>query len=198
MRAKFVNEAHLRDIDPKDVITKEFFNKIDKDVYVYAYRLEELDDDESLSDDEIMSSQPFKDWIEYEIAHTLITIYDKLSDNINSDGTITIWRRMMVNASWLQNLKPGNRIGIYWSFDRRAAEPHWGYNDDKKDIMVLLEASIKEEHIDWLQSLRANVYPYEEEKEITLFKNTPIILKYIELLDSKINVEYLKNKTYRA
>ena len=75
-------------------------------------------------------------------------------------------------------------IGVYWSWDREAAEPHWGYDQGEE---ILLIGEVSEDSINIKQTLLQNMNMSEyEEKEITLLDNAKVKI---------IGVEY-KGKEY--
>jgi hypothetical protein len=111
---------------------------------------------------------------------------------------------MTVKKDWLKHLETqGNRLGIYWSWDPDSAEPHWGYDNLKREIMI--ESKINEKYVNWIETLQQNINPnFEEEKEIRLFKNTPIKIlaiynqnAYEEGKSMRIS-KLLKNKVFKA
>jgi len=93
-------------------------------------------------------------------------------------------------------------LGIYWSWDERAAEAHWGNSAHNND--ALIKSSIKEEYIDWRNTLYANMDMSlgEEEKEITLFKNTSLKIEELYVDDNDVMTSdfasVIKNKTFYA
>ena len=201
MRAKFVNEEHFATVDTDKIITKKYFdlqfNQYASD-YVDAYRMEErIPDNES--DEEIENSKEFKNWYRYELEARLEEALDKISSKIKPDGTIDIWRAMLVAPTWFDHLiKEGQRLGKYWTYEKDAAEPHWGYNDNDKNVLVVLKTSVKEEYVDWFETLRLNTETFNEEKEIRLFKNTPIKIESLEIDLQPIDLKILKGKIFRA
>ena len=167
MRAKTVNrfnEMAIADVDFYDVVT----DKLVADIL------------EQLVDEEEAESEDMKARMKYELEERYTEISYKFEEElINENGEISIYRRMTVKPDWLKHLeKQGGRLGIYWSWDPDAAETHWGFNQSLKTIMI--ESSIKSEYVDWVETLQLNISPlYEEEKEVRLFKNTPIKIKAI-------------------
>jgi diguanylate cyclase (GGDEF)-like protein len=78
-------------------------------------------------------------------------------------------------------------IGIYWSWDRDAAEPHWGYDQGAE---ILLIGKITEDSINVERTLLQNMNMSEyEEKEITLLDNAKVKIIGVEYNDK----EYMFN-----
>lgn len=78
-------------------------------------------------------------------------------------------------------------IGIYWSWDKEAAEPHWGYDQGEE---ILLIGKITEDSINVEQTLLQNMSLSDwEEKEITLLDNAKVKIIGVEYNDK----EYMFN-----
>ena len=99
----------------------------------------------------------------------------------------------------VEDKKAHKRLGIYWSWDRTAAEAHWG-KFDKGYRTVKLISKIKEKHVDWHDTFELNINPSigEAEREIRLFKNTPIKLNAIIVDRKPIDISKIKDKVFRA
>lgn len=163
----------------------------------YYLSPEEKDDLMDEDEDEIMETERFKEWLKYEVEAKIENVIDEISDYIKGD-LITIWRVMTVDDNWIKNLaSTGMRLGKYWSFEEDAAEAHWGGNQGNT---VRIQTTIKEKYIDWQQTIEANIDPNigEDEKEITLFKNTPITIQGLEVNGKEMNIEPIKNKIFKA
>ncbi len=111
-----------------------------------------------------------RDWCSSSVYNMAWTLGEKLQQ-----GKLPIWRMITAPADWTPD--PNRHPGIYWCWDREAAEAHWG-NDDN-DVKWLLYAEADNQHINWPVTLSKNCMPdYEDEKEIEL-KNVPIkIISY--------------------
>jgi len=216
MKAKTVNnflfEMAIEAVDIKDVVTKDLINQylgddFVLDLFCYSFSNENnLDYTKLQEDEEFKQSKEFRNWVIYEIECKFHETRDKFKYEIIDGNEITIWRKMKVEKNWLKHLeKQGNRLGIYWSWDPDVAEPHWGYDIKGKEKEIMIESSIGIEYINWIETLRVNMHPlYEDEKEIRLFKNTP--LKIIAIYDQnsyengvemKISSQ-IKNKIFKA
>lgn len=151
-----LNESSIWDADYSKILTHDFLKHL-KDAYEDDFNINQIHED-------------------------LDNITYKISDNIEN-GKLTIYRIIMVDDEWFSHLqKEGKRLGIYWSWDETAAEAHWGHNSSSKTNTVLLTSVIDEIYIDWIETLRLNIHPfYLDEKEIRLFKNTPIDLVSLQI-----------------
>ena len=169
--------------------------------YVEYYQYEENMVD--VDKEEIEKTEEFKNWLTYELREKYDDVIERITNNIKPDGTIDIWRRIKVDDIWVNHLiQAGKHLGIYWSWDEHAAEAHWG--DTTKSSNALIKSSIKEEYIDWKSTIYANMDLSlgEEEKEITLFKNTSLKIEelYIngeDIMDTP-QAAAIKNKIFYA
>jgi hypothetical protein len=205
MRARFINEMSFASLDVKDVITKDLKNEwlsddFLLDLFLYSYANEHGEDPEDLKENEFIETEEFRKWSEYEMESRYYETINKFNYNIIDGTNISIWRVMTVKDDWINHLeKFGGRLGIYWSWDKSAAEPHWGYNPTDKTISVLIESEVHINHIDWVDTIKLNMHPnYEEEKEIRLFKNTPLKIKSVEKDGEEIDVSNIQNKIFKA
>jgi len=197
INTKKINESLLYDTDInllKKILLKKFYdNSFDIELMIESYKNEEYVD---LDYEEILNSEDFKKWLEYESEFLLEEARDKLNDIILSNGDIIIWRVLMVSDDWIKKLKSGNlkRIGEYWSWDKNYAEAHWGYNIKDKTNEVLIESVIQEKYVNWIDTLVLNADPsYSDEKEIRLFKNTPLKIKKLWVNNKKIDLTNINN-----
>jgi hypothetical protein len=196
---KYLNEASFHDFDNDDILTNEFIKDYiingDSDLYLHWYMSEyDLENE----DDDVVSNSPeyfsfIKNELERHLEDAKENIYDKIDYN---SGNITLYRAITVDDNWLNHLKTqGKRLGIYWSWDDGAADTHWG--DYSKKNVAVIEIEINEKYIDWKTTLEMNMNPnYTDEKEIRLFKNTPIKLKSIKINDTEVDISNLSNKTF--
>jgi hypothetical protein len=92
-------------------------------------------------------------------------------------GFIPAWRVVTAPKTW----KPSDweHPGFYWSWDRDAAEAHWG--EPQEDFTTWeMHADIPVGDIDWLITVIMNADPsYSEEKEIRVKQNTTIEIKSV-------------------
>lgn len=111
---------------------------------------------------------------------------------------------MNVNQEWLENLSySGKHLGVYWTWEKGSADAYWGKN---LPLTIIISAEVPEQYINWDETLYANISPsYTVEREIKLFKNTPLQIKSIEQVKGKyylpitfIDLEEIQNKTFLA
>jgi hypothetical protein len=202
-------ETLLQDIYYNDVVNKKVLKELTSDTgfldYVkYDYASEnniDIIQYEDNPDEDFEDTEDFRKWFEYEIEYRFNNAKENLEELIDLNGEISIWRKMMVDENWIEHLeKEGQRLGIYWSWDMNAAEPHWGYNIANKNIEITIESVINENYVNWPPTILANMHPnYSEEKEIQLFKNTPLKIINIYKDGEKIEIsKRIKNKTFKA
>jgi tRNA nucleotidyltransferase/poly(A) polymerase/2'-5' RNA ligase len=203
-----INEMSIKQINYDDVITPEYIKQIEMsdnferfiEYYKYEYNLITHDNEE------IEKTEDFKNWFKYELSARYDDAVERITNNLKPDGTIDIWRRITIDDEenrWISHLADaGKHLGIYWSWDERAAEAHWGNSAHNND--ALIKSSIKEEYIDWRNTLYANMDMSlgEEEKEITLFKNTSLKIEELYVDDNDVMTSdfasVIKNKTFYA
>jgi hypothetical protein len=206
-----LNEMSIQSIDYTDIITPEYIKEVEMsdnyERYIEYYQYEE--NMVHVDKEEIEKTENFKKWFTYELSVRFDDAVDNIKDKIKPDGTIDIWRRMTVDGEenhWINHLADaGKHLGIYWSWDERAAEAHWG--DTTKNSNALIKSSIKEGYIDWKNTIYANMDLSlgEEEKEIRLFKNTSLKIEELNIdgqnVSDVMGVDYeqqLRNKTFYA
>ena len=203
-----INEGRLTDVKPTDIINKDLEELFFDDYYTMTVKLAEYCQENYIECDfedekhitEIKNSKDFKNYMKYELEYRFEETVNSLHGYIKN-GMINVWRIISVKPDWLDHLqKQGQRLGIYWSYQKDAAEAHWGYKSKERPHYALIQVSVKEEHIDWISTVEANIRPDtgEEEKEITLFKNTPIKISAIWIDDEPQDISKIKDKTFKA
>lgn len=197
----FLNEASIYNIKQEDIMTPTFIEEIQLsdnyerylDEYIVVNRLEDEDEDE------VQETEEFKEWFRYELRYRYDNVLDTLTSVIKEDNTIDIWRVMTVNDDWLSRLdKTGKHLGIYWSWNMNAAEAHWGY-DENKNNELLIKSNVKEKYINWDDTIKVNMdYTLgDDEKEIRLYKNTPLKIEIVSINGEEMNmINLTKNKTF--
>lgn len=192
MRARNINSIDL--LTPDDILDKRTLSSILEDDgiqenLVMEYALEDGMDYMELEDDEeFLESEEFKNFCEYELKFRAENTLDFFKNEvINHDNTIDIWREMTVPDNYLSHLnKEGKHLGIWWSWDPKAAEAHWGHNKPNYKV-VLIQSRIDINYINWKPTIIANFHPmYLEEKEIQLYKNTPLEILRMTIDDNDI------------
>jgi hypothetical protein len=199
-----INEGRLTDVKPTDIINKDLEELFFGDYYTMTVKLAEycqenyiecdFEDEEQIA--EIKDSADFKNYVKYDLEYKFDETVHNLASHI-TDGKVSMWRVILVKPEWIQHLSQyGGRLGIYWSFEKNAAEPHWGEYGKNE---VIFEALINENEIDWKTTIELNVNPtYSDEKEIRLFENTELNIISIKFNDEYIDMSKFKNKKYFA
>jgi len=207
MRAKRLKlyEESIYNIEAKDILNKESIEHImsdsfNEETFLFNYihenglNLDVYEDTKEI--EELKNSNDFEKYIRYEVEYRIENTVETIKQELTVNDTLILYRKMKVDENWLENLEEGNRLGIYWSWEEQVAEPHHGYDLKNKDLDVLLVSEIKEEYVDWINTIRLNIQPTsEEEKEIRLFKNTPIKLIRLEINGKEKNIPNLNFKT---
>ena len=176
-------------------IAMNYIYDMQEDYELSAEQKQSLHDMDS---DEIIKTDRFKKWLDYEVEYKISDFIYNIKKYINPNGMIGIWREMTVDDEWIKRLSSsGNRLGEYWSFDDKAAEAHWGGNETNS---IAIESQINQEYVDWTRTIYANINPTtgESEKEITLFKNTPIKIKSLSINDKFMDISSIENKIFKA
>ena len=204
MKAKFINESNFDHIKESDIVTDELYKIWKQDEYLddlfsLAYAIEHNISDISKLPKDFLDSNEYNNWYKYEMEYRCNEIINMFNYEIIHGSTLNIYRSMLVDKLWIKNIKQGDFFGIYWSYEEDAAEPHWGYNDIKKEVSILIEGEVNINDINWIKTIQANMHPsYEEEKEIYLDKDTLIKLISIKMNDKYVNIGNLKNKMFKA
>jgi len=194
-----INEGSFYDVKDSDILTDKFIKEFINNNYsgYLSYYIEENDLDEN-DENEIQDSVEYyeyvKDILERGLEEAKDNIYYKINDE---SGKIKLYRAMDVDENWMEHLKTkGKHLGIYWSWDEDGAVAHWSKG---KKLDVIMETEIDEKYINWQETLTMNMHPsYSEEKEIRLFKNTPININRISINGKDVDISEIKNKTFYA
>jgi tRNA nucleotidyltransferase/poly(A) polymerase len=200
-----LNETPIDSITSDNIITPQYIKDVKRsdnyERYIEYYKYENNLEDE---DKEVIEqNEDFKEWFIWELKYKYDDVIDKIKEKIKPNDTIDIWREMTVDDNWIYHIgTQGKHLGIYWSWEENAAEAHWG--DSKKYNKAIIKTSVKEDNIDWTNTIYANMDLAlgEDEKEITLFKNTSLKIEelYIngeDIMDSPQAIP-IKNKIFYA
>ena len=178
-------ESKLEDFSFENIYTKDYFEDylMKQDVIRDYYGVFE-ENNPNIP----LKSEEFKTWL----LKLCKEEYDKFLDEFISKteyfyGSFEIYRVITVDNNWLEHLKTkGKHLGIFWSWDEETAEAHQGDRNKPNEAHITCE--IKNTDVNWLETIRLNTHPYNnEEKEIRLFKGTP--LKITNLLINNINID---------
>lgn len=213
MRLKqYINEMSMGQIDISQIVNKDYIDGLDTspiEGFLYMYKYTELqmndpDDDYEdedgniIEDEDLVETPEFFEYVQSELESKFEDVkYD--IGHITKGGWITIYRKMTVDPKWLNNLKRNKHLGIFWSWDKHAAEAHWGsFGKGHREITLI--SRVKEIHIDWVDTFQLNISPStgEEEREIRLFKNTPIKLIAVWVEGENMDISEIEDKVFRA
>jgi len=196
-----INEDKLNQYDSEDIATDEFIKNTDEEEYLFSYYKTENGIDYDIGFDEYVEDEEnlkdFDNWLKYEFEYRFDEakrIYEKLF--ASGGGRMTLFREMDVPDKWLKSLQNGNtKLGIYWAYEKDAAEAHWGSGA----VKVLLQTSVTEDQINWRGTFEANLRPStgEDEKEIRLNENEKIPLEALFVKDKEIKLnKKIKSNIY--
>lgn len=155
--------------------------------------LEEVYEFEYPDNDIIEDSEHYNEFIYDLFSSNIENIFDDVYNTLEHEPLV--YRSITVSEDWtIENLKDKN-IGIYWSYDKDKAEPHWGYIKNKKEILIIGEI-IYDDSVNIDETILLNLAPGlgEEEKEIRLIKDSYILVKGVEIDGEFIEI----NKEYRV
>jgi hypothetical protein len=196
---EFINEAMLSDIRVDNVINDKFISTVLSDSYNEESLKYQYMDEESISDEDDIVEDDFNDWVKYELNLLASDFMDNAKRNLIKNGKLKIWRAMTVSREWESRLSSQvKHLGIYWTWDRSSAEPHWGHSNDMP-FTTIMEAEVDEIAVDWEPTIRLNTEPVSyEEKEIRLVKGAKINLTSIEIDGEKIDISELSGERFIA
>ncbi len=197
-----LNEASFYELDHSKIFNdkyiKDYIDNDDMTEYVLDAYIEQENLDEDDKDD-IKKSPEFYEFIEDKLRNEFQDAIDNLDNKIHyKSGKLRLYRAITVDNNWLHHLKTqGKRLGIYWSWDSNSADTHWG--DASKPNVAVIEAEIHEKYVNWKTTLEMNMNPsMSDEREVRLFKNTPIDIISITIDDKPVDISTLKNKVFYA
>lgn len=140
--------------------------------YPEMIRQEFLDDTGYDPDDSSEEAQKaFTDfqqkWAEEQIENVLWNLRDTIKR-----GFVRAWRVITAPQDWdVKSRHPG----VYWSWDKKAAQAHWGEFGNGR-VKWRISALIPISSIDWVTTLAMNADPAlgEDEKEIRIYDDAPV------------------------
>lgn len=197
----FLNEASLYNIKDEDILTDKYIKNFINDgsaegLLDWYIKQNDLEDQ---NENDIENTPEFYNFIKTHLEEQLEEAKNNIENEIDyNTNKIKLYRKITVDNKWLNHLKTqGKRLGIYWSWDKGMADTHWG--DYNKKNMATIETEIHEKYIDWITTLEMNMNPsFTEEREIRLFKNTPIKIKALTINDEDVDISFLNDKTFFA
>lgn len=107
----------------------------------------------------------FREWFKYEINEKTGDAQWGIEEGFREgNGVLRVYRVITAPRNWKPD--PNRHPGVYWAWDYRKADAHWG-SFDKDHIKWMLEADVTADMIDWPTTLAANaVMPEEAEIKI--------------------------------
>lgn len=208
MRLKqYLTEMPMKSVRIENIVTKNYLKHeldtpdLEGFLWDFKSRYNITDDeieDEHGSEEDFMETEEFMDFVRELLDDRFEDIKYKIG-RITKGGYITIFREMTVKPNWEKNLAKHKHLGIFWSWDEGAAEAHWG-TFSKGYRNILLITKVREKHVDWIDTFMVNIHPsYEEEKEIRLFKNTPIKIEGLFINGKEYDMPpEIQNKVFKA
>ncbi len=196
-----INEASYFDFENNDILTDKYItNFIETEDYTeqilhFFIDINNLGDED---ENEVLNTDEFRKFIKTHLEDNLESAKVNIDNSIGYDNEISIYRVMRVEDNWLEHLESqGKRLGIFWSWEESAAKAHWG--DYNKKRIAIIESSIDEKYVNWFDTFELNIHPYYlEEKEIRLFKNTPLIIKSITIDNEEVDISKFSDKIFYA
>lgn len=119
----------------------------------------------------------FDEWLHDWVADKAYDVLYSIRQRLQGDK-LPVFRVITADANWTPD---GRHPGIYWSWDKRAADAHWG-DFSGAHLVWMIEGAITWDAIEWVNTLAKNVcQSSSEEKEIRLIDNAPVeILRYYQ------------------
>lgn len=179
-------------VDEK-AITSMLYNEIEWDGFageqlVDQYRREhgikgdDEDDDTGLGggNSDESDTEDFKHWFKGWAQDRIWDAWGEFSHLFDGEGNATLYRVITAPENW----DPTTRHpGIYWSWDKDAADAHWGDFSDG-NFKWRMAGVINAKDVDWTSTLAMNVQPdYKDEKEIRIKDGAPVKLVGVEKLE---------------
>jgi hypothetical protein len=150
----------------------------------------------------------FVKFIVDSVVDSLNNQIERIRVNIGDTGKLRIYRALLVGEDYLNHLiSQGKHLGIYWTLDKNLADVYGSdgrirHTKTSNGLIVVIEADIHEDYIDWERTLFARIdHEYgDREEEITLFKGTPIKILYLYDKDNgeDFDISTIANKTFYA
>lgn len=191
-----------------DSLEYEYINNIFEYEFTREVDLESENYDEFVDNEDEYNQhiEEFCQFIIQDLRQRVEIVERRIKRYINNDGTITIYRAMVVGDNYIEHLRTqGKHIGIYWSMDPSGADIYNSadikHPDSEDEMHIVIISQIHEDHVNWEStlSLQLNDGIGESEMEIRLFKGTPIRILNIEESDGNdLDISSIKSKTFYA
>ena len=182
----------------KQYLIKESYFK-DEEYYIEK-AIEEYDDNylEEIYEMEYPDNDPNEDEEHYKefmydfFSRTIEDILDDVYHTLENEPEI--YRKITVSKEWtIDNLEDRN-LGIFWSYEENAAEPHWGYDSTFIELLLVGDIENNKDIVDIEETILLNMNPSigEDEKEIRLIEGKQLLITEVNLDGETIEV----NKHY--
>lgn len=174
---KLIDDGDTYDLD--DTPFKKLFPKINQyfkeNNIIYKLDINDYESVYELDDLIYFDSTEFHKWLidndEFSFAGVNENFFYKcvnwLEDAPKSNGKKIIYRAI----SLPNNIDNYNGVGVYWSYNEKSAEAHWG-NKDAESIVIIAE--IEPDDISLDETLMKSVWHLNGEEEITVKSNWTI------------------------
>lgn len=144
--------------------------------------LERYYDEDSEEYDELQGADPYELFTENENFNKFVKAYfyrdatyavNEISSKIDGD-TISVYRVITAPKDWNPEAQP---LGIYWSWDARAAEAHWMENHSHE---YTISGDVHVDNVEWALSIALNIHPsLGDEREIRVVEGSPVVINEI-------------------
>jgi hypothetical protein len=112
-----------------------------------------------------------------------------IKDEQTEEGLIPIYRAISYTkdefVDTYHKIRSFDAVGIFWSYEESGAEPHNGGVDN----CFVLYGLVKPEYINWESTIYKSAYELNEEREIELNHDVPVLIYKIKEYRSKIEVK---------
>jgi len=187
-------EKYLRDLEHH----KKF-----EELYVGDYKAaKKIKTDIKFQDWNEEDKEEFRKWLSNEVYSTFDYVQGIIDDQIDNDGRITIYRGVQVVKNWEDYLaKEGKHLGIYWTYSEDSPEAWMAdTSNSNRTESYVIQSSVLQHYVDWTKTFKLNmdINMGDMEKEIRLFKNTPIKIEGLWNEAKRIDISKIKDKTFYA
>lgn len=115
----------------------------------------------------------FLQWFRDTFTDRIWQKYYEIDQHVQN-GMIIVYREISAPADWQPD--PTRHPGLFWSWDERAAEAHWGSMAPNQVSWVMV-AQVPVGAINWTSTLAKNAsFTQEEEKEIELRPRAKVVV----------------------
>jgi len=171
-----------QDLYDEDIIkTAKEFKENNENYLCYEY-IDNLYQNLTIKGEEKYYDEILKKCFDYELEE-----YD-ICNSLETDeyGLIDIWRAICFDKKrehkdLYETIMRYGGVGVYWSYDEGAAEPHGGsYNNT-----YILHGKVKPEYVNWVGTLYKSAYNLKNEREIELKEDAEVLIHKITNLKNK-------------